>query len=329
MSGGVGLRARRDGLRTALINDDMVGLEALVDVEDRDAAARAARAPRARSPAAPSPQRLLADWRRCAAPLREGACRTTCAACSRSARSATRAWRWPVTDPRGFLQLRRRVQPYRPVDERLRRLRRAAAARGRGPRARAGAALHGLRRAVLPHRLPARQPDPRLERPRRTAATGARRIDRLHATNNFPEFTGKLCPAPCEEACVLALNDDAVTIKQVEQAIVDRAWDEGWVVPQPPAVETGRTRGRRRLRARPASPPRSSCARAGPRRDGVRARRPRRRPAALRHPRLQVRQGRASTAASSSCGRGRALRDRRRRSAATSRSTSCATPSTP
>jgi glutamate synthase (NADPH/NADH) small chain len=64
--------------------------------------------------------------------------------------------------------------------------------------------------------------------------------ERLHATNNFPEFTGTLCPAPCEAACVLAINDDAVTIKQVEIEIVDRAWDEGWVPPQVPAVKTGR-----------------------------------------------------------------------------------------
>ena len=54
-------------------------------------------------------------------------------------------------------------------------------------------------------------------------------IERLHATNNFPEFTGRLCPAPCETACVLGINQDPVTIKQVEVEIVDRAWDEGWV----------------------------------------------------------------------------------------------------
>ena len=65
-------------------------------------------------------------------------------------------------------------------------------------------------------------------------------IERLHATNNFPEFTGTLCPAPCEAACVLAINDDAVTIKQVEIEIIDRAWDEGWVRPQPPQVRTGK-----------------------------------------------------------------------------------------
>ncbi|MCU1387186.1 MAG: gltD, partial [Ilumatobacteraceae bacterium] len=65
-------------------------------------------------------------------------------------------------------------------------------------------------------------------------------IDRLHATNNFPEFTGRLCPAPCESACVLGINSDAVTIKQVEVDIINRAWDEGWVVPQTPSTKTGK-----------------------------------------------------------------------------------------
>jgi glutamate synthase (NADPH) small chain len=65
-------------------------------------------------------------------------------------------------------------------------------------------------------------------------------IDRLHATNNFPEFTGRLCPAPCEGSCVLGINDDPVTIKAVEVTIIDRAFDEGWVVPEPPTVRTGK-----------------------------------------------------------------------------------------
>ena len=65
-------------------------------------------------------------------------------------------------------------------------------------------------------------------------------IERLHATNNFPEFTGRLCPAPCESACVLGINQDPVTIKQVEVEIIDRAWDEGWVTPQVPSVRTGK-----------------------------------------------------------------------------------------
>ena len=63
-------------------------------------------------------------------------------------------------------------------------------------------------------------------------------IERLHATNNFPEFTGKLCPAPCEGSCVLGINEDPVTIKSVEVAIIDRAWDEGWVTPRPPTTRT-------------------------------------------------------------------------------------------
>ncbi len=65
-------------------------------------------------------------------------------------------------------------------------------------------------------------------------------IDVLHSTNNFPEFTGRICPAPCEAACTLNVNDDAVGIKSIEHAIIDRAWAEGWVSPQPPAYATGK-----------------------------------------------------------------------------------------
>jgi len=65
-------------------------------------------------------------------------------------------------------------------------------------------------------------------------------IDRLHATNNFPEFTGRLCPAPCEGSCVLGLNDQPVTIKAAEAAIVERAFNEGWIVASPPAVRSGK-----------------------------------------------------------------------------------------
>jgi glutamate synthase (NADPH/NADH) small chain len=65
--------------------------------------------------------------------------------------------------------------------------------------------------------------------------------DQLHLTNNFPEFTGRICPAPCESACVLAINDDPVTIEQIEMAIAERAFSEGWVVPEPPDRRTGKT----------------------------------------------------------------------------------------
>ena len=65
-------------------------------------------------------------------------------------------------------------------------------------------------------------------------------LERLHMTNNFPEFTGRVCPAPCEGSCVLGINDAPVTIKNIENEIIDRGWDEGWVLPEPPAARTGR-----------------------------------------------------------------------------------------
>ena len=65
-------------------------------------------------------------------------------------------------------------------------------------------------------------------------------IESLHSTNNFPEFTGRVCPAPCEEACTLRINDDPVGIKSIEHAIIDKAWEEGWVAPRPPSHKTGK-----------------------------------------------------------------------------------------
>lgn len=65
-------------------------------------------------------------------------------------------------------------------------------------------------------------------------------LDRLHKTNNFPEFTGRVCPAPCEGSCTVGLNGSPVTIKNIEKAIVDKGFDEGWIVPQPPAFRTGK-----------------------------------------------------------------------------------------
>lgn len=65
-------------------------------------------------------------------------------------------------------------------------------------------------------------------------------LDVLHSTNNFPEFTGRICPAPCEAACTLTINDDAVGIKSIEHAIIDKGWEEGWVTPQPAQTKTGK-----------------------------------------------------------------------------------------
>jgi len=67
-----------------------------------------------------------------------------------------------------------------------------------------------------------------------------RAIDTLHSTNNFPEFTGRVCPAPCEEACVLRINADPVGIKSIEHAIIDKAWESGWVRLEPPAHRSGK-----------------------------------------------------------------------------------------
>ena len=137
-------------------------------------------------------------------------------------------------------------------------------------------------------------------------------IERLHATNNFPEFTGRLCPAPCEGSCVLGINQDPVTIKQVEVEIIDNAFDEGWVVPLPPDKLTGKKvavvgSGPGRAGRRAAADPRR------PHRDGVRAGRPHRRSAALRHPRVQDGEAPHRPPAGADGGRGHPVPCRRQR----------------
>ena len=154
-------------------------------------------------------------------------------------------------------------------------------------------------------------------------------IVQLHATNNFPEFTGKLCPAPCEAACVLEIREgDAVSIKQIEVSIVNRAWDEGWIVPQPPQVETGRT-----VAVIGAGPAGLAAAqqlrRAGPRGHRLRARRGRRRPGPLRRAALQDREVGRRAAAGAARGRGRAVPSTASTSASTSPPRSCAPRTTP
>ncbi len=139
-------------------------------------------------------------------------------------------------------------------------------------------------------------------------------IEQLHATNNFPEFTGRLCPAPCEAACVLEIREgDAVTIKQIEQAIIDRAWKRG-VGQAAATAPRDRASGRRhRLRARrhggrPAASPRRASRRP------LRARRGGRRARALRRPRLQDREvDRPAARAAARRRRRRAALRRRRR----------------
>src|SRR5579864_780530 len=139
----------------------------------------------------------------------------------------------------GFLEHRRRTAPRRPVDERVRDYREVylplplATAREQASRCMdCGVAFchHGC---PLGNLIPDWN-----DLVRRDEWSDA--IERLHLTNNFPEFTGRLCPAPCEPACVLDINDDPVTIKSIEQAIIDRAFEEGWVRAEPPSHRTGK-----------------------------------------------------------------------------------------
>ena len=83
-------------------------------------------------------------------------------------------------------------------------------------------------------------------------------IERLLATNNFPEFTGRLCPAPCEGSCVLGINADPVTIKGIENAIIERAFDEGWIAPRPPVASHAASASPSSARARRGSRPPTS-----------------------------------------------------------------------
>ena len=136
-------------------------------------------------------------------------------------------------------------------------------------------------------------------------------IERLHATNNFPEFTGKLCPAPCEGSCVLNLQDAPVTIKQIEWEIIDRAFLDGWVEPQPGPGAHRQEGRRRRLRTRRAGR-RSAAHPRRARRDRLRAGRPDRRAAPLRHPRVQDGEGGPRPAAGPDARRGHPVRHRGR-----------------
>ncbi|MBV8539448.1 MAG: glutamate synthase subunit beta [Pseudonocardiales bacterium] len=144
-----------------------------------------------------------------------------------------------MADPKGFLTTGRRNPPRRPVELRLRDWREVYEDFGRDAlEAQAGRCMNcGIPFCHLGCPLGNLIPEWNDLVWRQDWADA---IERLHATNNFPEFTGTLCPAPCETACVLAINDDAVTIKQVEIEIIDRAWDEGWVTPQPPVARTGK-----------------------------------------------------------------------------------------
>ena len=139
--------------------------------------------------------------------------------------------------PTGFIEIQRKKQPTRPVDERVRDWREVYLPYPAGELEKQGARCMDCGIPFCHQGCPLGNLIPDwndlIYRDRWRAA-----IDRLHATNNFPEFTGKLCPAPCEGACVLGINEDPVTIKSIEASIIDRAWDEGWVTPKTPATST-------------------------------------------------------------------------------------------
>jgi glutamate synthase (NADPH/NADH) small chain len=140
----------------------------------------------------------------------------------------------------GFLEFKRDKQPYRPVEERLRDWRQVMLPWSTDKLRKQGARCMDCGIPFCHQGCPLGNLIPDwndlVYRDKWREA-----LDRLHATNNFPEFTGTLCPAPCEGSCVLGINDDAVTIKAIELAIIDHAFEAGWVRPQPPKVRTGKT----------------------------------------------------------------------------------------
>src|ERR1700745_3859236 len=139
----------------------------------------------------------------------------------------------------GFVEIGRAKQPYRPVGERVRDWAQVmlpwpvTALRDQGARCMDCGIPFCHQGCPLGNLIP--DWNDFVYRGRWQAA-----IERLHATNNFPEFTGRLCPAPCEGSCVLGINNDPVTIKSIEVSIIDRAFDEGLVTAQPPLVRSGK-----------------------------------------------------------------------------------------
>ncbi len=146
-----------------------------------------------------------------------------------------------MANPRGFMEVRdRELPPRRPVSVRIGDWKEVYGARDPDVLARQAGRCMDCGVPFCHHGCPLGNLIPEWnDLVRRGDGRGA--IERLHETNNFPEFTGKLCPAPCESACVLGINQPPVTIKQVEAAIIEQAWSNGWVKPLPPERLTGKT----------------------------------------------------------------------------------------
>ena len=142
-------------------------------------------------------------------------------------------------NPTGFIEIQRKKHPTRPVEERIKDWREVYVPYPKADLQQQGARCMDCGIPFCHQGCPLGNLIPDwndlVYRDRWRAA-----IDRLHQTNNFPEFTGRLCPAPCEGSCVLGINADPVTIKAVEVSIIDYAWDQGWVTPQPPASRTSK-----------------------------------------------------------------------------------------
>ena len=213
--------------------------------------------------------------------------------------------------PTGFIEIQRKKHPTRPVEERVHDWREVYLPSPTGDLMEQGARCMDCGIPFCHQGCPLGNLIPDwndlVYRDRWHAA-----IDRLHATNNFPEFTGRLCPAPCEGACVLGINDDPVTIKDIEVSIIDRAYAEGWVTPQLPATRTwkkvavigsgpGGPGGRRPAQSRGSS------------RDRLREVRSHRRTAALRDPRVQDGEADPRSAPRADGVRGRRVPSRRER----------------
>ena len=141
--------------------------------------------------------------------------------------------------PTGFIEIHRKKQPTRPVPERLKDWREVYLPYAQGELQKQGARCMDCGIPFCHQGCPLGNLIPDWNdlvfRDRWEPA-----IERLHATNNFPEFTGRLCPAPCEGSCVLGINDDPVTIKSIEVSIIEKAFEQGWVTPKAPLVRTGR-----------------------------------------------------------------------------------------
>ena len=142
----------------------------------------------------------------------------------------------------GFLEIDRQDQKYQPASDRIRHFREFTLPPDRPEVVAAGGALHGLRHPVC-HGDTGCPVHNQIPDWNDLVYSGdwQEASRNLHSTNNFPEFTGRICPAPCEEACTLNLEDVPVAIKSVEQAIADKAWDNGWIKPEIPTVKTGKT----------------------------------------------------------------------------------------